>query len=124
VAKAKVLVVDDEPDVLAVMSGVLERAGYETTTAPGPRQALEILTAGGEFDLVVTDVVMPDMCGPELAEQVRRLTPSSAVLLMSGCIPAGDRIPRGVPFLGKPFLPSEVLRSVAKALRRSPRERC
>jgi len=85
-AKARILVVDDEPNVLQVVASVLERAGYETTTALGPLRALEIITIRGAFDLVVSDVVMPEMCGPELAQQVRLLSPSSAVMLMSGCL--------------------------------------
>jgi DNA-binding NtrC family response regulator len=118
VAKARVLVVDDEPNVLEIVARVLDRAGYETTTAPGPLQALEIITIRGGFDLVVSDVVMPEMCGSELAEQVRLLAPSSAVMLMSGCVPV-ERLPRGIPFLGKPFLPSDLLRAVDKVLQAS-----
>jgi two-component system cell cycle sensor histidine kinase/response regulator CckA len=85
-AKARILVVDDEPNVLQVVASVLERAGYETTTALGPLRALEIITIRGAFDLVVSDVVMPEMCGPELAQQVQLLSPASAVMLMSGCL--------------------------------------
>jgi DNA-binding NtrC family response regulator len=118
-AKARILVVDDEPNVLQVVASVLERAGYETTTALGPLRALEIITIRGAFDLVVSDVVMPEMCGPELAQQVRLLSPSSAVMLMSGCLTYAGQLLQGVPFLGKPFSPSDLLRSVDRVLRKS-----
>jgi CheY-like chemotaxis protein len=118
VAKAKILVVDDEPQVLQVVASILDRAGYATTTVPEPSRALEIIAVAGGFDLVLTDVVMPGMRGPELAEQIRRLCPSSSVMLMSGSIPAGQ-LPRGIPFLGKPFSSSDLTRAVDKALRKS-----
>jgi CheY-like chemotaxis protein len=118
-AKARILVVDDEPKVLQVVASVLERAGYQTTTALGPLQALEIITIRGAFDLVVSDVVMPEMCGPELAQQIRLLSPSSAVMLMSGCLTSAGQLPQGVHFLGKPFSPSDLLRSVDRVLRNS-----
>ncbi len=117
-AKARILIVDDEPIVLAVAARVLERAGYETQTASGPFQALELLKIGEGCDLVLSDVVMPRMCGPELAAQIRSLSPSSAIILMSGCVLSGD-LPEGVPFIGKPFSPSDLLRAVGKALDRS-----
>jgi len=122
VTKAKILVVDDEPHVLQVVASILDRAGYETTTAPEPQRALEILVAAGGFDLVLTDVVMPGMRGPELAERIRRLSPSSSVMLMSGCIPAGQ-LPRGIPFLGKPFSSSDLTRAVDRVLRKSRQRR-
>jgi CheY-like chemotaxis protein len=120
VAKAKILVVDDEPQVLQVVASMLDREGYETTTAPEPRQALEIIAQGG-FDLILTDVVMPGMRGTELAKRIRRLSPSSSVMLMSGSIPAGQ-LPRGIPFLGKPFSYSDLTRAVDRALRKASRK--
>ena len=116
--KAKILVVDDEPQVLQVVAGILDRAGYETTTAPEPQRALEIVAATGGFDLILSDVVMPGMGGTELAKRIRRLSPSSSVMLMSGSIPVGQ-LPRGIPFLGKPFSSSDLMRAVDKALRKS-----
>ena len=122
VAKAKILVVDDEPQVLQVISSILDRAGYATTTAPEPERALEIIAVAGGFDLVLTDVVMPGMRGPELAKRIRSLSPSSSVMLMSGSTPASE-LPRGIPFLGKPFSSSDLTRAVDKALRKSSRQR-
>ena len=110
---------DDEPHVLQVVAGILGRAGYDTTTALGSLKALEIIATGAGFDLVVSDVVMPQMCGPELAQQIRLLSPSSAVMLMSGCVPAAGQLPHGVSFLGKPFSAPDLLRAVDRVLQES-----
>jgi CheY-like chemotaxis protein len=101
----------------------LNRAGYETTTATGPLQALEIVTMRGGFDLVVTDVIMPEMCGSELAQQIRLLTPRGAVMLMSGCVANTERLPQGTAFLGKPFSAPDLLPAVEKALQGPPSDR-
>ena len=114
-AKARILVVDDEPEVLRFVVGVLERAEYEVAPAPGAKQALEILSRGGPFDLVVSDVVMPEMCGPELASEIRVRFPSSAIMFISGCVPVGQ-LPKGVPYLGKPFSPRDLLGAVVRVL--------
>ena len=114
-ARAKILVVDDEPEVLRFVAGVLERAEYEVAPAPGAKQALEILATGGPFDLVVSDVVMPEMCGPELAREIQVRWPSSSIMFISGCVPVGQ-IPRGFPYLGKPFSPRDLLGAVDRAL--------
>ena len=114
-ARAKILVVDDEPEVLRFVAGVLERAEYEVAPAPGAKQALEILATGGPFDLVVSDVVMPEMCGPELAREIQVRWPSSSIMFISGCVPVGQ-LPRGFPYLGKPFSPRDLLGAVDRVL--------
>ncbi|HEY1203432.1 MAG: response regulator [Bryobacteraceae bacterium] len=114
-ARARVLVVDDEPEVLRLVAGVLERAEYEVAPAPGPKQALEIIATAGPFDLVVSDVVMPGMCGPELANEIRARSPSSAIMFISGCVPVGQ-LPNGIPYLGKPFTARDLLGAVARVL--------
>ena len=98
---------------------MLERAGYDAVTAPGPVQALEMVTSKASFDLVVSDVVMPTMCGPELVDKIRMLSPSSAVMLMSGYVPA-EQVPKAACFLSKPFSPRELTDAVQKALETAP----
>ncbi len=110
-AKTKILVVDDEPYVLDFVSSVLERAGYDVATASRPKQALEMVNTAGAFDLVVSDMVMPEMGGPELVNEIRRRCPSSAVMFISGCVPVGH-IPKGFSYLGKPFSPRDLLGAV------------
>ena len=118
-AKASVLVVDDEPYVLQFVTRVLARAGYEVSSASGAKQALEMIAAQGSFGLVVSDVVMPDMCGPQLATEILRTSPSSAIMFMSGCVPV-EHLPKGVPFLGKPFSPRDLLGAVEKVMPTPP----
>lgn len=114
-AGARVLVVDDDPFVLGIVAMVLRRAGYETVTAPGPLQALEFIRGRDGFDLVVSDVIMPVMCGPELASRIRLLSPSSKIVLMTGCASEGQ-VPKDLPFVGKPFSPSDLLGAVERVL--------
>jgi len=64
---------------------------------------------------VVSDVVMPEMCGPELAREIQVRWPSSSIMFISGCVPVGQ-IPRGFPYLGKPFSPRDLLGAVDRAL--------
>ena len=120
-AKLRILVVDDEPEVLRFVAGVLERAEYEVAPADGARQALAIIADADPFDLVVSDVVMPEMCGPELVKEIRARSPSSAIMFISGCVPVGQ-LPRGFPYLGKPFSPRDLLSAVGRVLSSSAPE--
>jgi len=80
----RALVVDDEELVRKFVERVLREAGYDTATASDGPEALE-LTAGAEtFDILVTDVMMPQMTGDELARQIRASTPEIKVLYLTG----------------------------------------
>ena len=112
----RVLVVDDEPSVLRLVSGGLLAQGYEVYAAPHPVQALELVRAARPcFDLVVCDVIMPDMCGPELVRNIKRMCPSTAVVLMSANI-AFEGLPEFAAFIGKPFRMSDLYSLVKKAV--------
>jgi two-component system cell cycle sensor histidine kinase/response regulator CckA len=80
----RILVVDDEPAVLSFVDRVLRDAGYSTTLAGGGSQALEAAAKTGAFDLLLTDVAMPDMSGDELARQLRQDEPQLKVLYLTG----------------------------------------
>ena len=82
-AKGKILIVDDEEIVLIAFQRELERAGYEAQTAPGGKEALE-LVKNGAFDIVYTDLVMPGMNGVELCKEIRKVSPRTRVILISG----------------------------------------
>jgi CheY-like chemotaxis protein len=112
----RVLVVDDEPLILEMVASALRNLDYEVLTANDPITALELCKSTKPcFDLLVADVLMPVMSGPELAQRVTNLCPRSAVLLMSGHV-ALKNIPRGAVFLAKPFLIADLYRAVEKAL--------
>jgi two-component system response regulator PilR (NtrC family) len=79
---ARVLVVDDELSMRQMLSFALRREGYQVSTADGGQAALEALQ-GGRFDLVVTDVRMPDVSGVDLLREAKRLDPSLSVIMMT-----------------------------------------
>jgi CheY-like chemotaxis protein len=111
-----VLVVDDEETVLRAARRVLERRGFRVSTASLPTAALARLAAAEELDLLLTDVSMPDLSGPELAARARVLRPSLRVLYMSGS--AEDGLPideeEGVGFLEKPFAPDALVSAIGR----------
>ena len=80
---ARVLLVDDEEQILASLRRTLRREGYELVTAQTPREALEILERES-FDAVMTDHKMPGMTGLELLARVARLQPNAGRLLITG----------------------------------------
>lgn len=79
-----VLVVDDEELVRKFVDRVLREAGYETTTASDGPEALEVAAKLESFDILVTDMMMPQMTGEELARRVRITKPGMKVLYLTG----------------------------------------
>ena len=119
--KKKILLVEDEEVVRGLASSTLRFAGYEVTEASDGEDALESFKEqGGEFDLVITDVVMPRMGGRDLMAAVSSSHPEMKVLYMSGHI-ADEELQSeitkdDVPYLPKPFKPSELTLKVAELL--------
>lgn len=116
-----VLVVDDEPSVLAVASRTLEEAGYRVITAANGEEALAVLARRPEVRLVLSDVLMPVLGGAELARRLAEQYPGVALLLISGHPETGvhsDPAPHG-PVLHKPFGSAELLRAVRERLDRT-----
>ena len=79
-----ILIVDDEPSVQRFVERVLSEAGYATTVAGDGPEALEAASRMAELDLVVTDVMMPQMTGDELGRRLRAERPSVKVLYLTG----------------------------------------
>ena len=79
-----VLIVDDEPSVQRFVERVLSEAGYITTVAGDGPQALEAASRMEQFDILVTDVMMPQMTGDELARRLRAERPTLKVLYLTG----------------------------------------
>jgi two-component system cell cycle sensor histidine kinase/response regulator CckA len=116
-----VLVVEDEAPVRDLVRKVLEKRGYRVITAPRPSEALRI--AGRDIaniDLLLTDVIMPEMNGRELADEMRLLRPNLNVLYMSGftdAVSLEDEAPLSGPaFLQKPMTPNALIAGVRRAL--------
>ena len=79
-----VLVVDDEPTLVALVRTMLWRAGFTVLEATGPEEALRIASRTPHVDVLLTDILMPGMNGYELAAQLRSKRPEIKVLFMSG----------------------------------------
>jgi two-component system, cell cycle sensor histidine kinase and response regulator CckA len=106
-----ILVVDDEPDVLAATARILRRHGYATLEASNGDQALE-LALSHEVQLLLTDSVMPRMSGLTLARRIATLRPGLLIIQMSGN-DSGD--PAG-NFIQKPFTAAQLIEKVQSAL--------
>ena len=119
-----VLLVEDEDQVRAVAHDILARAGYHVVEARGAGEALLLCEGRADIHLLLTDVVMPQMSGPELARRVRSLRPQTKVLCMSGY--TDDSIVRhGVldasfAFIQKPITPETLARKVREVLEAPP----
>lgn len=125
IAEPCVLVVDDQPDLRDFASLVLEEMSVSVLSARSPDDALQqARTHGTSIDLVVTDVIMPGMSGPELIEQLRTWHPNALALYISGhdhhtlCNDRG--IDPEAPFLEKPFSPEHLLEMVEELLQQKP----
>ncbi|PRP97332.1 Blue-light-activated protein [Enhygromyxa salina] len=117
----RVLVVEDEPRVQRVVVELLRRAGYRVDAATGPVEALALVREQpGVFDLLLTDVIMPDMSGKQLAEQVVAADPTVRVIYMSGhseeIIATRGVLDPGVHFLPKPIVAAALLELLAEVL--------
>ena len=109
-----VLVVDDEPDIRAVVRGMLTAKGYTVIETGDPQQAIRMATQQA-VHLLVTDVVMPLMKGTELAKRVQEVSPWTRVLLMSA-YKVAEVTTSGFPFIGKPFAPDALVEKVRQIL--------
>ena len=118
-----VLIVEDEEEVRAFTRDVLEMEGYAVLEAESAPRALDIGAAHpGAIDLLITDVAMPGMSGPELARRLREGRPALRVLCVSGYPESADRRVGGVrswtAWLEKPFSPDALLATVRDCLGR------
>jgi two-component system, cell cycle sensor histidine kinase and response regulator CckA len=113
----RVLIVDDDERVRAFLETVLSAAGYETATSSDGPEALATFQTRGPFDVLVTDVMMPQMRGSELARRIRRLESSVKVLYVTGYADAlfeeKSRLWADEAFLDKPCTPDALLEAVS-----------
>ncbi|MFO8064423.1 MAG: response regulator [Spirochaetota bacterium] len=116
----QVLLVEDDDSIRSMLTRVLREHGYGVIETQSGGEALLIAEdEATDFDLLVTDQVMPHITGLRLAERIRSLRPNVDVLLLSGYpeeFPTEDRLPAGARFLPKPFEPEDLLRMVRRVL--------
>lgn len=115
-----ILVVDDEADVRAFLTAVLEKEGYRVVTAPDGRQALEV-AAKEQPDLIVLDLQMPEQTGTDF---YRRLTKDEAlrntpIIVVSGVAGRHLAVTRPYAVFDKPIVPEEFTATVERALEES-----
>src|SRR5437667_5525646 len=82
--KKTILVVDDEGFLVDVLFEVLDSHGYSVLTATSGEEALRLAEKAGTIDLLLTDLIMKPMNGPELADKLKHINPQIKVLYMSG----------------------------------------
>jgi PAS domain S-box-containing protein len=110
----RVLVVEDEDAVRKLIDRILSGHGYDVVSASRPDHALE-LAQDGKFDILLTDVVMPGMSGPELARELSAHHPDMAVLFMTGYTERPAQIPPDARVVHKPFRAEDLLRDVGSS---------
>ena len=119
-AASKILVVDDELAMAALVAQVLRAAGYAVVELTRATDAVTRAEAGEQFDLAVLDVVMPELTGDALAARLRRQQPDLPILYVTGCgevlFQARPVLWQGESFLEKPFSPQGLTEAVALAL--------
>ena len=115
--RARVLVVDDESAICELTRRLLSRHGFDVHVADSGAEALAVLAAEGPFDLLLTDVVMPGMSGPELALAATTADPALRVQLMSGyAAPLHEPGTPDTDLLQKPFTEHTLLDCVEEVL--------
>ncbi|TVP77533.1 MAG: response regulator [Gemmatimonadales bacterium] len=116
----RILLAEDDDAVRAVTVRVLGQLGYDVEKAASAEEALDVLRTGAEFDLLLTDVVLPEMSGRDLAHRAQELRPRLRVLFTSGytvnAIVHQGMLDPGIHFVEKPFTPLSLGRAVRRAL--------
>ena len=122
VRSATILLVEDQAAIRMLAEDVLGDAGHRVLSAANGRAALQLVQRHqGDIDLLITDVVMPEMSGPDLADQLIKSRPGLMVLFISGytdhALLHRGTIEQGTAFLQKPFLPEALRAKVNQLLR-------
>jgi two-component system, cell cycle sensor histidine kinase and response regulator CckA len=119
-----ILLVEDEQALREVTRRILTAAGYRVIVAENGIEALRVADVHeGQIDLLLSDVIMPQMLGPQLARQLLELRPSVRVLLMSGfaqpIIDSGGHLDAGMTLIEKPFSGPRLLAKIAQVIERA-----
>ncbi len=119
--KGRILVIEDDQGVLEFIKDVLESSGYEVSVALNGEEGIKIAKESGEFDLLITDVILPKMNGFEAAKEILKSSPKTKVIFMSGY--SSNKINqiyeiKKALFLQKPFTPSILLEKVDNILKK------
>jgi PAS domain S-box-containing protein len=116
VRKLAILTVDDDPLVALNTSALLEELGHTVFSAPSGLHALDILHREKKIDLMITDQLMPDMTGSELATRIRAENAHIPIILATGYAELAPGEGEGLPRLAKPFSQRELAEAIARAV--------
>ena len=119
-AALTVLLVEDDEQVRRFMRGLLSNEGYKVIEARNGAEGLKIAGETDRIDLLLADMLLPELSGFDLAEQLLQLRPGLKILFVTGYI-EGDIVQRsieelGASFLDQPFVPAALLQSVRDAI--------
>ncbi|SEP18785.1 PAS fold-containing protein [Salinihabitans flavidus] len=117
----RILVAEDDADLRSFVSTVLGRRGYRVVEIENGKSALELLEKDDDFDLLLTDIVMPGgVNGVQLAKKAQKMHPDLKILFTSGysrgSLPKERQVPSDIPMLYKPFRTNELVERVKDAL--------
>ena len=118
-----ILLVDDEQAVRSIVLRILRRGNYDVVEAEDGAAGIRIAESHpGAIDLVVTDMFMPGMMGPEMVRKLMVMRPGIRALFMSGYADRDSTtgVPAGANFLGKPFSSQDLVKAVEAALAGPP----
>jgi DNA-binding NtrC family response regulator len=116
-SRVTILLAEDESSLRQMLGLVLQAAGYHLMIAEDGRQAVQLAKEhAGRIDLLLSDIEMPGLTGPDLAQELLRTRPNLKVMLMSGCMSALGVFEREWRFLQKPFAPHILLEEIQIAL--------
>jgi CheY-like chemotaxis protein len=120
-----VLLCEDEDLVLGLLERILAGEGYELLSSRDPHEALALAASRPDIDLLLTDVILPGLSGPELAARLRETHPDVRTLFLSGysfeTVRDRGNLPAGSAFLEKPFDRASLLRRIRELLDLDPR---
>ena len=122
--KKTILCVDDNEQSLSIRKFMLETRGYKVVVSHNAREALHIFDQGG-IDLVLSDLIMPDMDGAELVKRIKDISPETPAILFSGKIKMYDKDTSADIFLPKgAYAPAELLERIRLLLvkKRGPKK--
>jgi PAS domain S-box-containing protein len=119
-----ILIVEDDPAVRRLAVVILHNCGYKIQEANNAFEALAVIRRNPVFDLVLTDVIMPQMSGKELSDKIKTHCPRTKILLMSGytddALAHHGVLDEGLLFLEKPFSPANLAKKVREVLDAAP----
>ena len=119
--KATILFAEDEGQVRGLFEQVFKLNGFEVMTAVDGKEALQLAERyEGRIDLLISNVQMPEMTGPDLARELRKSRPQIKIILVSGSPQGVLLLDQGWIFLHKPVSPSDLITQIEDVLGRPP----